>query len=937
MGFPTIQVSLGGGELSPEVRARIDVEKIGTGASLLKNMFVRTSGGVSNRTGLEYTVHCINDAYAAALIPFQFNVEQTYAMVLQSRVLRIIKDGSILTYGAQPISAITNANPAVVTNAGHVVDHNAEVFLYHQTGPALPTNMDELENRFFRASLILDATKNITAATQASPVSISVAAHGYATGSRVYISNVAGMTQLNGRTFTITSTGVGTFTLDGVDGTGYTTYVSGGWSQRADANTFQLVGEDTSAIGVYAGTARMAYKEVIEVVIPYDADEVLDVDYTQSNDVLTLVHPSHPPANLNRYSETDWRYEVIGAGAVLAFPTTVLATYVGSGTGRAYAYRVTAYNENTGEESIASASSTIASGNLSATGDKCVITYGAVSGATIYNIYKAEDGSEFYGFIGSSNALTFTDRNIIPEYSDSPALSTRNPFSSTGNYPAKVEYHQARRWFANTNNDPVKLWGSVSGNFANFNVSKAVKADDAVTATISAKQANAIQAMIPIGDMLIFTTGSEWLLKSAGTGKLITPETASFEVQGYWGSMPLKPIVIGATALFVTGNIENNTNNAKFSMVRDIQYTFQTDKYQGNELSVLATHLFLNKDVVDWFYAQVPHSLVWCVLNDGTALAMTYVSEHEIFAWSRHETDGEIERVCAVREGGEDAVYFIVRRNINGTWKRMVERLHSNQFDEVQDWFGVDAGVTFDEKVIITGITNANPAVVTFGQNIDDYWIDGDKIDLSEIEGMTELNGNRYTVTNKTPSTCQLTDSDGNIVNSTSFGIYFQNGIARTVISTMKNLRHLEGEQVVGLVDGNVLGLRTVVDGQVALDDEYSRVHVGKPYTSEFQTIDANIPIKSGVIVGTVRKIDGVTFRFYKTVGGQVGSSPDKVYDLKWRNQELWGEAGRLSNGDVWAQVHSRYERAAKVYYKQPNPLPVTILSVVPEVSKGDD
>jgi len=77
----------------------------------------------------------------------------------------------------------------------------------------------------------VNATGTITAATQASPVAITSAAHGRATGQRVYLASLAGMTELNGRSFLITVTGTDTFTLDDEDGTGHTAYTSGGtWS-----------------------------------------------------------------------------------------------------------------------------------------------------------------------------------------------------------------------------------------------------------------------------------------------------------------------------------------------------------------------------------------------------------------------------------------------------------------------------------------------------------------------------------------------------------------------------------------------------------------------------------------------------------------------------------------------------------------------------------
>lgn len=45
--------------------------------------------------------------------------------------------------------------------------------------------------------------------------------------------------------------------------------------------------------------------------ISYTDSEIPEMQFAQSADVLFIVHPNHPPATLSRYSDTDWRYELI--------------------------------------------------------------------------------------------------------------------------------------------------------------------------------------------------------------------------------------------------------------------------------------------------------------------------------------------------------------------------------------------------------------------------------------------------------------------------------------------------------------------------------------------------------------------------------------------------------------------------------------------------
>lgn len=100
---------------------------------------------------------------------------------------------------------------AILSNDVFSIDVNATAFTRYTSGGS--------------ASLYVRA---ITGATQANPCQLTVSGHGRATGSRIYIENVSGMTQLNGKTFTITSTGTNTLTLDGVDSTAFSAFTSGG-------------------------------------------------------------------------------------------------------------------------------------------------------------------------------------------------------------------------------------------------------------------------------------------------------------------------------------------------------------------------------------------------------------------------------------------------------------------------------------------------------------------------------------------------------------------------------------------------------------------------------------------------------------------------------------------------------------------------------------
>lgn len=81
--------------------------------------------------------------------------------------------------------------------------------------------------------------------------------------------------------------------------------------------------------------------------------------------------------------------------------------------------------------------------------------------------------------------------------------------------------------------------------------------------------------------------------------------------------------------------------------------------------------------------------------------------------------------------------------------------------------------VKFYEDATITGASKANPCVLTC---VGHPFINGQQVYISGVGGMTQLNGNTYTVANKTDDTFELSGID-----SSAYGIYTSGGIASSV------------------------------------------------------------------------------------------------------------------------------------------------------------
>jgi hypothetical protein len=87
--------------------------------------------------------------------------------------------------------------------------------------------------------------------------------------------------------------------------------------------------------------------------------------------------------------------------------------------------------------------------------------------------------------------------------------------------------------------------------------------------------------------------------------------------------------------------------------------------------------------------------------------------------------------------------------------------------------FYKDKGIITESAVSISGITQANPAVVTATSH---GYNNGDHVIINSVSGMVQVNGKTFTVANKTTNTFEIQDVDGNNVNSSSFTAYASGG-----------------------------------------------------------------------------------------------------------------------------------------------------------------
>lgn len=440
-----------------------------------------------------------------------------------------------------------------------------------------------------------------------------------------------------------------------------------------------------------------------EVATPYLESDLFDLHYVQSADVLTIVHPNYAPRELRRLGATNWTLVAINFTPSLAAPTGVSAVASGHTTAKTwYRYKVTSVSSDGLEESQGSAEAS-AKGNLLETGGIVTISWSAVSGVSRYNVYKLQGG--LYGYIGETDGTSIVDDNIAPDLSKTPPIYD-SVFGSAGEYPGAVSYFEQRRAFAGTTNKPQNVWMSKSGTESNFSYSLPIRDDDRISFRVAAREANTMRHIVPMGQLLLLTSSAEWRVTSQNSDA-ITPTTINVVPQSYVGASNVQPQIVNNTAIYCA---------ARGGHVRELAYNWQASGFLTGDLSLRAPHLFDGFEIKDMAYAKAPFPIVWLVSSSGKLLGLTYVPEQQVGAWHQHDTDGFIESCAVVAEGQEDALYVVVKRNIDDEDVRYVERFESRQILDQNDAYFVDCGATYD----------GSPATTISGLS----WLEGKTVNI---------------------------------------------------------------------------------------------------------------------------------------------------------------------------------------------------------------
>ena len=239
--------------------------------------------------------------------------------------------------------------------------------------------------------------------------------------------------------------------------------------------------------------------------------------------------------------------------------------------------------------------------------------------------------------------------------------------------------------------------------------------------------------------------------------------------------------------------------------------------------------------------------------DDGVILGFSFLKEHQVQAWYRRPLadSGIAESVCVIPGNLQDEVYFVVKRTVNGSVVKYIERLEVREYSDLEDGWFVDCGVLFE---------------------------------------------------------------------------------AETATTTVTGLGHLVGKSVSGVADGVAFSGKTVAaGGTITLATAAKKVIVGLPYNCNLETLNIEFQTNTGTAQARKKRVGEVVLRLKDSKGGYVGPDSTHLMPLKYPANTTYP-----FTGDVRVTMNSPFNEEGRVYVRQSEPYPITILGVLPVVTTGE-
>lgn len=383
--------------------------------------------------------------------------------------------------------------------------------------------------------------------------------------------------------------------------------------------------------------------------------------------------------------------------------------------------------------------------------------------------------------------------------------------------------------------------------------------------------------MIDSDGIVAFTTAGVYV----NTG-ILSPTNNVFTKRGGWIiNDKIPPLVIPGGLFFV-----DQTNT-----VRQLIFSDRVNTYITSDQSVFSDHLFTEKTITSWAYQEGDVNLLVVCFSDGTFATFTYDAEHEMRAWTRHDSKWPVEQVESTNI--PDTTIFVVNKNGTRHIEYSISKIISPSIKVANYDFDLLKYKGFmDEMEYFSSIRNVslnNDDVFTLTPTTPDDWegtlvlncgtsnvffpysvgntlrvFDRKDRNFYDLEITVKTDNNNVTVQ---PSEEYPSDQ------ASGFNLYD----LFTEINDVR-LSHLEGEEVVVIADGNLVSspyndnpessvdTLTVTSNTITLPEPAATVIIGLPIVADIKTLNVSTAEQRNLMIESMT-LNKLYVNVYNTLG----------------------------------------------------------------------
>lgn len=694
------------GEFSPRLWGRDDLDKYGNAARKIENFTVTAHGGLKKRPGTRFVLEMPDETEDIRLVPFQYNTEQSYVLVFGPSYIWFLRDQGILIDKTEAITGITQANPAVVTSAGH----------------------------------------------------------GFLDGQQVYLTGIKGMGVLNNRLYTVANKTTDTFELSGVNSSSYSAYTSGGSADQFVnlATTFTAAELDDLRFAQSADVLYVCHPNHSPKKITRTSDTVWTLSElgAELGPFRTINDDQTHTMTFSSWSASATAYGTHNVGDTMTI-TSSDAIFTDGHVGGLWRMKEAGKETGLLSAPVGDSSKSISVGNTY-TNESRVYGVAAVSGFANWGgitrvpahesgTVRVKQGSNYYDAaylhdlscvikILTVTSPTVATAQVVHNHMPASVVSAGTSFWEEGSWsdyrgwPREVTLFEQRLWFASNEGEPQTVWGSRSAEYENFQ--DGADDDDSVIYALSSGEVDVVRWLRGGRVLTAGTSSGEYAISASSQQEALTPSNVAAKLQTAYGSSSTRPIELGQIVLFPQRNGDPDNYARK---IREYGYSFENDAFQAVNVTIFSEHITA-PGIIEMAKQLEPDNIIWCVRSDGVLLGMTYEKDQSVIAWHKHNmggTNAKAKRIASIPGDNGDDVYLVVDRTVNGETKRMIEAL--------QPYYGEDPSEKEDAWFLDSALNYAGASTTTLsglfhleGETLK-AWNNGTSEDVTVTDGGVTL------------------------------------------------------------------------------------------------------------------------------------------------------------------------------------------------------